>query len=73
METSSMPTEILAMVEGRITWVLDHPGMSRWLKDALRSARGREPLDVLDDLEILNSALCPRAEAELERRLGGKG
>ena len=72
MKSPSMPIEILAVTEDRIAWVLDHPGMSHRLKDAPRSAREREPLDILDDLESLHSTLRPRADAQPRRWLGGE-
>lgn len=43
--------------EDRITWVLDHPRMSLWLKTALKSALERNPIALLNDLEILNQLL----------------
>jgi hypothetical protein len=42
----------------RIAWVLAHPGMSPWLKAALKGATGCPPVEVQNDLEILNLLLC---------------
>jgi hypothetical protein len=41
----------------QIDWVLSRSGMSSWLKSALATARDRDPIDLLNDLEILNHVL----------------
>ena len=41
----------------RIAWVLAHPGMSPWLKAALKGATQCHPVEVQNDLEILNLLL----------------
>jgi hypothetical protein len=41
----------------QIDWVMSRPGMSSWLKTAVATARDRDPIDVLSDLEILNQLL----------------
>lgn len=41
----------------RIAWVLAHPWMSPWLKAALEGARKCHPIEVQNDLEILNLLL----------------
>ena len=41
----------------RIAWVLAHPRMSTWLKAALEGARKCHPVEVQNDLEILNLLL----------------
>ena len=60
--------------EDRITWVLDHPRMSLWLKTALKSALERNPIALLNDLEILNQLLqeycLERIKAASDRRSG---
>jgi hypothetical protein len=61
--------EYLEEAEDRIDWVLSHPGMSDWLKQALRDARDRDPLDLLDDLEMLDQLLRRRAEAQYRQSL----
>lgn len=61
--------EYLQEAEDRIDWVLSHPGMSDWLKQALRDARDRDPLDLLDDLEMLDQLLRRRAEAQYRQSL----
>lgn len=63
----------------QIDWVLSHPGMSPWLKEALTAARDRDPIDVLNDLEILNYLLQTRSNTRIlsalekrrQRRAGG--
>lgn len=40
--------------EEQIAFVLSHPGMSAWLKRALSDALSCDPIEVLNDLEILN-------------------
>jgi hypothetical protein len=63
--------EYLKSAEDRIDWVLSHSGMSDWLKNALRGARERDPVEVLNDLEMLNHLLKPRAEAQIQQRFPG--
>lgn len=58
----------LASVDQRIQWVLSHPDMSAWLKASLASARQREPVAVLNDLEILDCLLrawCNESQTSL--------
>lgn len=50
-------------VDAHIAFILEHPGMSDWLKNALRDALPRDPIAVLNDLEILNLVLRNRSEA----------
>lgn len=63
------PDDALTTNDQRIAWVLAHPGTSAWLKDALRAARERDPVEVLNELEILNLLL--RADCEGRIRLFG--
>lgn len=44
-------------VEAQIEFVLGHPDMSDWIKDTLRQALACSPIEVLNDLEILNRIL----------------
>lgn len=60
------PEITLAEAEARIAWVIAHPHMSEWLKQALRSADGLEPIALRNDLEILGLLLLPRAQTQLE-------
>jgi hypothetical protein len=54
----------------QIDWVLSRANMSSWLKNALAAARDRDPIAVLNDLEILNHVLrtwsnaCTRSTSE---------
>lgn len=40
-------------LESEINWVLHHPGLSSWLKESLRLSLVRDPLSVLNELEVL--------------------
>lgn len=55
----------LKMTDQRINWVLSHQGMSPWLKMALATARERHPIEVLNDLEILDHLLRTWHEASV--------
>ncbi len=59
---SQLDRDLLEKAERRIEFVLAHPGMSAWLKDAVRNALARDPVKVLNDLEILNTLLRARCE-----------
>lgn len=61
------PDDTLKTNDQRIAWILAHPGTSAWLKDALRAARQRDPIEVLNELEILTLLL--RADCEGRIRL----
>lgn len=63
MNQSATPTETaFAALDDQIAFVLDHPSMSDWVKQALTGALSRPPIDVLNDLEILNQILVPRSK-----------
>jgi len=62
----SSPEDVPQTNEERIAWVLAHPRTSPWLKEALRGARQRDPIEVLNELEILNLLL--RTECETRFR-----
>lgn len=47
--------------EDPIDFILSHPAMSQWLKDALIAAGDRQPNDVLNDLEILSHVFRDKA------------
>jgi hypothetical protein len=57
-------------IEGQINFVLSHPGMTSWLKDTLRSAFDQDPIQILNELEILNLILRKRAEVMIENAFG---
>lgn len=59
------PDDALKTNEQRIAWILAHPGTSAWLKDALRAARQRDPVEVLNELEMLNLLLRNDCAARL--------
>ncbi len=65
MRTAEGSDDVLETAQYRISWVLDHPGMSEWLKEAVRTALDRDPVAVLNDLELLNTLLRLRAEAQI--------
>lgn len=69
MAASQSPVEPLLEAEKQIAWVLAHPGMSDWLKDALRTAVDRDPEHLLNDLEILCLLLRAKAQAAIDERL----
>lgn len=47
--------------------ILASPSASFWLKDALRSALQRDPVDAANDAELLASILAKRSAAALSR------
>ena len=49
-------------IDDQISFVLSNPRMSAWLKTALSEALLRDPISVLNDLEILNLILRTRSE-----------
>lgn len=59
------PDDALKTNDQRIAWILAHPGTSAWLKDALRAARARDPVELLNELEILNLLLRADCEARI--------
>lgn len=65
------PETSLAIAEYRISWVLDHPHMSDWLKASLRSARALDPVDAQNDIEMLRHLILPWAAAQIELTLRG--
>lgn len=60
------PEALLAVAQARIAWVLDHPTMSDWLKQALRSADDVDPIALQNDVEMLRHLIVPRAQAQIE-------
>ena len=57
----------LIRAERRIHCALAHPAISEWLKGALRSAIGRDPLALANDLELLGHLLRAWTEAHIAR------
>ena len=73
MASDDDATQRLEAVEARIDWVLARPGTSAWLKEGLRAARRRDPVAVLNDLELLDTLLRPRSEALIDRAVRSSG
>jgi hypothetical protein len=63
----------LREAERRIARVESHPAFSDWLKDTLRTAVGRDLVDVLNDLEILGHLLRAWAGASIDLQRGAPG
>lgn len=55
----------------RIDWVLAHPRVSPWVKQALQAARARDPVEVLNELEIV--AVLLRAECAMRLPIEQEG
>ena len=57
----------IRLVKDRLAWALAHPGVSEWVKSALASAHLRDPVEVLNDLELMTHVVrqwnAPRADA----------
>lgn len=66
MSRDNSVSETLKMTEERIDWVLSSANISEWLKDALRSAMDRDPVGILNELEMLNTLLRPRCQCLIE-------
>jgi hypothetical protein len=60
------PEIMLAVADARIVWVLEHPHMSDWLKQALRSADRLDPIGLQNDVEMLRHLIVPRSQAQIE-------
>jgi hypothetical protein len=63
------PAERLQTAEEQIDWALSHPDLSGWLKDALRATSDCNPIEVLNDLEVLDTLVRGRACALIDRLL----
>lgn len=57
---------MLAIADARIAWVLEHPHMSEWLKQALRAADGLDPIELQNDVEMLRHLIVPKSQAQIE-------
>ena len=69
MESRGSYEAILNEVDDQIDWMIENYRMSGWLQQALRNARDRDPVDSLNDLEILASLRKRRANAQIGRSL----
>ncbi len=64
------PEIMLAAADERINFILHHPDMSDWLKQALQTAVGRDPVALQNDIEMLSHLLTPRIQAQIEMAIG---
>ena len=51
--------------EQRVHSALENKALSSWLKDTLRSALARDPVELANDLELLGLLLRPWCEARM--------
>ena len=65
-ELRQEPEIMLAVADARIAWVLAHPHVSDWLKQALRTADGLDPIALQNDIEMLKQLITPRSQARIE-------
>jgi acyl-CoA hydrolase len=57
--------------EQNVAWILAHPAFSDWLKETLRSALTYDPLQVANDLELLNHVVRAWSLARIDAGLLG--
>lgn len=69
-EVRQEPEIMLAEADARIAWVLEHPHMSDWLKQALRTADGLDPIGLQNDVEMLRNLVLTRSQARIEIAMG---
>lgn len=55
----------LIKTDEQIDWLLSRSNVSSWLKSALTAARGRDPVELLNDLNILDCVLRSRCNAQV--------
>ncbi|CAM3272570.1 hypothetical protein SPAN111604_14250 [Sphingomonas antarctica] len=65
LDVRQEPEIALAVADARIQWVLDHPHISDWLKHALRTAHGLDPIALQNDVEMLKHLIMQRSQARL--------
>lgn len=63
------PDDSVMACERRIAAVMADAGMSYWLRDALRAAVARDPVDAVDDAELLLVLLQPWAAAIVDEAM----
>ncbi|MCY1168788.1 hypothetical protein D9M73_87940 [compost metagenome] len=61
----AIPYDILDVEAPSIAQLMGDPGVSYWLKDSLRSALERDPVDAMKDAELLAQVLAHRALMQL--------
>ncbi len=59
----------LEEAERPIKWILDHPNFSSWLKDSIRTAIERDPVEALNDAELLLQLIRARTDAIVQETL----
>ena len=69
VSTPDVASDALGDVYARINAVLQHHATSRWLEAALGSALHRDPVEVLDDADVLRELLAERAAAVVDRMI----
>ena len=52
----------LEQVEAQASFILDHPAASEWLKRSLQGALRLDPIEALNDLEILSTIIRARSQ-----------
>jgi hypothetical protein len=60
------PEVMLAVADATITWVAEHPHISGWLKQALRTADRLDPTGLQNDVEMLKALNMPRSQDRIE-------
>ena len=63
----------LGVADFRIAWVLDHPRVSDWLKQALRTADGLDPIALQNDVELLRHLIVSRSQARIDGAMSPDG
>ena len=56
------------VVKDRLAWALGHPAVSDWVKRGLASARQRDPVEVLNDLELMTHVVRQWASADADAK-----
>ena len=66
---STDPKVAMTIADAQIAWALEHPGMSSWLKRALREAMESDPVAVANDVEVLRHLVQARCQAWVDTQL----
>lgn len=61
--------EVVAANESRFAAVVGDSATSYWLRDALRSALDRDPVDAVNDAELLLTMLQMWADATIDAKM----
>jgi hypothetical protein len=62
---ASVPVPSIELADARIAAALADPAVRHWVKDALRSASNRDPVDAAQDAEMVARLLGDRVDAML--------